>query len=101
MYTGNCDDCHAGVSNYCDAIQEAGFTHDGGMAEYMLADPIWTVKLPESMSFEVAAPLMCAGSTVFNSIHRANQPKGAVIAIVGVGGLGYLGVQYAKALVSV
>lgn len=65
----------------------------------MLADPIWTVKLPESMSFEVAAPLMCAGSTVFNSIYRANQPKGAVIAMVGAGGLGYLGVQYAKALV--
>jgi D-arabinose 1-dehydrogenase-like Zn-dependent alcohol dehydrogenase len=69
------------------------------MAEYMRADPIWTVKLPDSLAFEAAAPLMCAGSTVFNSIYRANQPKGAIIAIVGIGGLGYFGVQYAKALV--
>jgi D-arabinose 1-dehydrogenase-like Zn-dependent alcohol dehydrogenase len=69
------------------------------MAEYMRCDPVWTVKLPDNMSFEKAAPLMCAGSTIYNSIYRAKQPKGAVIAIVGIGGLGQLGVQYARALV--
>ncbi|KAG9098406.1 hypothetical protein FRC06_006433 [Ceratobasidium sp. 370] len=95
---GNCNDCRNGVSNYCESREEAGFTHDGGMAEYMRADPIWTVKLPDSLAFEVAAPLMCAGSTIFHSIYRANQPKGAIIAISGIGGLGFLGVQYAKAL---
>ncbi|KAG8696590.1 hypothetical protein FRC08_007055 [Ceratobasidium sp. 394] len=68
------------------------------MAEYMRADPIWTVKLPDSLAFEAAAPLMCAGSTIFHSIYRANQSKGAIIAISGIGGLGFLGVQYAKAL---
>jgi propanol-preferring alcohol dehydrogenase len=65
------------------------------MAEYMRADPIWTVKLPDSLAFEAAAPLMCAGSAIFNSIYCANQPKGA---IVGIGGLGYFGLQFAKAL---
>ncbi|CAE6455151.1 unnamed protein product [Rhizoctonia solani] len=93
-----CDDCQKGISNYCDSVQAAGFTVNGGMAEYMRCDPVWTVKLPDTMSFEKAAPLMCAGSTIYNSIYRAKQPKGAVIAIVGIGGLGQLGVQYAKAL---
>ncbi|CAE6477307.1 unnamed protein product [Rhizoctonia solani] len=95
---GKCEDCKKGISNYCDSVQAAGFTVNGGMAEYMRCDPVWTVKLPDSMPFEKAAPLMCAGSTIYNSIYRAKQPKGAVIAIVGIGGLGQLGVQYAKAL---
>ncbi|QRV80364.1 alcohol dehydrogenase [Ceratobasidium sp. AG-Ba] len=95
---GHCVECQNGVSNFCESREEAGFTHHGGMAEYMRCDPIWTVKIPDSMSFELAAPLMCAGSTIFQSIYRANQPKGAIIAISGIGGLGFLGVQYAKAL---
>lgn len=99
--TGKCSDCQNGISNYCDSVKAAGFTADGGMAEYMRADPTWTIKLPEGLPFEKAAPLMCAGSTIYNSICRAKQPKGAVIAIVGIGGLGQLGVQYAKALVRV
>lgn len=69
------------------------------MAEYMRADCNWTVKLPDSISFEAAAPLMCAGSTIYNSILRAKKPKCSVIAIVGIGGLGYIGVQFAKAMV--
>lgn len=69
----------------------AGLTHDGGMAEYLVADPKWTIKLPDSMSFEEAAPLMCAGSTMFNSIRQARQPKDSIIGIVGLGGLGHLG----------
>ena len=95
---GQCNDCQKGISNYCDSVKAAGFDVDGGMAEYMRADPVWTVKLPDEMQFETAAPLMCAGSTIYNSIHRAKQPPGALIAIVGIGGLGQLGVQYAKAL---
>ncbi|KAG8682459.1 hypothetical protein FRC09_016761 [Ceratobasidium sp. 395] len=95
---GNCSDCKNGVSNFCESREEAGFNADGGMTEYMRADPIWTVKLPDSLAFEVTAPLMCAGSTIFQSIYRANQPKGAILAISGIGGLGFLGVQYAKAL---
>lgn len=61
------------------------------MAEYMVADPLWTVKLPEDMPFEVAAPLMCAGSTMYNSIQRAKMPTGSIVAIIGLGGLGHLG----------
>lgn len=52
------------------------------------------------MSFPDAAPLMCAGSTIYNAILRARKPKGSIIAIVGAGGLGYLGVQFAKVMVT-
>jgi alcohol dehydrogenase, propanol-preferring len=68
------------------------------MAEYYLADPNWAVHLPDEMEYETAAPLMCAGSTIYHSILRADQSKGSIIAIVGLGGLGHLGVQFAKAM---
>lgn len=69
-------------------------THNGGMAEYLVADPKWTIKLPDVISFEDAAPLMCAGSTMFNSIKNARQDKGAILAIVGLGGLGHIGMEF-------
>jgi propanol-preferring alcohol dehydrogenase len=96
---GKCDVCTAGTSNLCDTRENAGINSDGGMAEYMRADVNWTVHLPDEMSFETAAPLMCAGSTIYNSIIRTGKPKGSIVALVGVGGLGYLGVQFAKAMV--
>ncbi|KAF8605281.1 GroES-like protein [Ceratobasidium sp. AG-I] len=98
LFRQTCDVCTSGTSNLCDTRENAGINSDGGMAEYMRADCNWTVKLPDAMSFEAAAPLMCAGSTIYNSILRAKRPKGSVIAIVGIGGLGYIGVQFAKAM---
>ncbi|KAH7343370.1 chaperonin 10-like protein [Rhizoctonia solani] len=95
---GNCDVCTSGTANLCDTRENAGINSDGGFAEYMRADVNWTVSLPDEMQFATAAPLMCAGSTIYNSIIRAGKPKGSIIAIVGAGGLGYLGVQFAKAM---
>ena len=63
------------------------------MAEYFLADPLWTVRLPDALSFEKAAPLMCAGGTVYQSILNAKLEKGKIVAIVGIGGLGHLGMR--------
>jgi D-arabinose 1-dehydrogenase-like Zn-dependent alcohol dehydrogenase len=85
---------------FCDVRETAGFLHDGGFAEYASADPETTVKLPDSISFEQAAPLTCAGATVWGSLEGATSglAKGETVAIVGVGGLGHLGVQFAKAL---
>ncbi|KAM5342540.1 hypothetical protein ACJ41O_013506 [Fusarium nematophilum] len=71
---------------------------DGGFAEYMKAWHGAVVHLPDSLSFEQAAPLMCAGATVWNGIKQAGLKTGQSIAIVGIGGLGVLGVQFAKAL---
>jgi len=68
------------------------------MAEYMVSDAEQTVILPDSLSFEQAAPLMCAGATVWGGIMVANLEPSQPIGIVGIGGLGSLGVQFAKAL---
>ncbi|KAH6971639.1 chaperonin 10-like protein [Ilyonectria sp. MPI-CAGE-AT-0026] len=95
---GKCRECLRGSTNYCISNTLSGLTIGGGMAEYMVADPLWTVKLPDDMPFEVAAPLMCAGSTMYNSIQRAKMPTGSIVAIIGLGGLGHLGVQFAKVM---
>ncbi|KAF4339916.1 alcohol dehydrogenase [Fusarium beomiforme] len=85
---------------FCDNRETAGFLHDGGFAEYASADPETIVRLPDSISFEQAAPLTCAGATVWGSLEGATAglAKGETVAIVGIGGLGHLGVQFAKAL---
>jgi len=88
---GKCNECLGGNSNFCSKVRLAGLNSDGGMAQYTIADPSSTFKLPDSLSFADAVPMMCAGSTVFNSIRRADQPPGSIIAIVGLGSLGHLG----------
>ncbi|KAL3472555.1 chaperonin 10-like protein [Aspergillus californicus] len=85
---------------FCDIRETAGFLHDGGFADYVVADPETTIRLPESIDFAQAAPLMCAGATVWGSLETATAglARGETIAIVGIGGLGYLGLQFGKAL---
>lgn len=85
---------------FCEARETAGFLHDGGFADYASADPMTTIKIPDSASFNQAAPLMCAGATVWGSLEKttAGLQPGETVAIVGIGGLGHLGLQFAKAL---
>lgn len=71
---------------------------DGGFAEYMKSPDDALLKIPDSVPFEQAAPLMCAGATIWNAIIEAGIEKGQTMAIVGIGGLGILGIQFAKAL---
>jgi D-arabinose 1-dehydrogenase-like Zn-dependent alcohol dehydrogenase len=71
---------------------------DGGFAEYMLSSDDAIMRIPEEVSFEQAAPLMCAGATIWTAILDTKAKKGSTMAIVGVGGLGVLGIQLAKAL---
>ncbi|KAM0713430.1 hypothetical protein Q7P37_010392 [Cladosporium fusiforme] len=85
-------------ARYCKEKSMAGITTDGGFAEYMIAPAYTLVRLPEALSFQQAAPLMCAGATVWNAIRETGLPLGSSIAIVGIGGLGVLGIQFAKAL---
>ena len=86
-------------ARFCDNRETAGFLADGSFADYATADPETTVKLPESLSFEQAAPLMCAGCTVWASLDKVTPglESGATVVIVGIGGLGHLGLQFAKA----
>ncbi|KAJ4256238.1 hypothetical protein NW762_009317 [Fusarium torreyae] len=85
---------------FCEGRETAGFLHDGGFADYVSADPGTTVRLPDSISFQQAAPLTCAGATVWGSLEAATSglSEGETVAIVGIGGLGHLGVQFVKAL---
>ncbi|KAI0487471.1 GroES-like protein [Xylaria cf. heliscus] len=85
---------------YCDTRETAGFQNDGAFAEFMVADPETTVTLPASVTFEQAAPLMCAGATVWGALEKATTglSPGSTVAIIGIGGLGHLGVQFAKAM---
>ncbi|KAI0405543.1 GroES-like protein [Xylaria palmicola] len=85
---------------YCDVREMAGFQDDGAFAEFMVADPDTTVALPSSVSFEQAAPLMCAGATVWGALEKATTglAPGNIVAVIGIGGLGHLGVQFTKAM---
>ena len=85
---------------FCEKRETAGFQHDGAFADYMIADPATIVKLPDSLEHEQAAPLMCAGATVWASLERATAglSSGETVAILGIGGLGHLGIQFSKAL---
>ncbi|KAI1072818.1 hypothetical protein LB507_003219 [Fusarium sp. FIESC RH6] len=83
---------------FCDNRTMCGILRrDGAFAEYMTAWHGALVHLPDDMSFEQAAPLMCAGATVWHAINQADVRTGDTIAIVGIGGLGVLGIQFAKA----
>ncbi|KAF9885243.1 hypothetical protein FE257_000603 [Aspergillus nanangensis] len=95
---GKCPDCKSGLPIYCDAPFMKGITADGAWAEYMNADAQFLVKLPDQMEFKVAAPLMCAGISIYGGIVRAGVPKGGSIGIVGIGGLGHIGTQVAKCM---
>lgn len=100
---GVCDFCRqrhpmsfvSGVN--CAAPALTGVTVDGGFAEYLAADAAGTVLLPAAISYEDAAPTLCAGYTVWAALRKANPKPGSRIAVVGVGGLGHLAIQYAKA----
>ncbi|KAH7084690.1 chaperonin 10-like protein, partial [Paraphoma chrysanthemicola] len=85
---------------FCQNREMAGFKHDGSFAEYMIADPKTTIRLPEAVSYEQGAPLMCAGATAWGALRKLSPDAGPgdTVAIVGIGGVGHLALQFAKAL---
>ncbi|OLN95652.1 Alcohol dehydrogenase 1 [Colletotrichum chlorophyti] len=97
-YCGNCNSCKQGAQ-VCDNIKGMlGLTIDGGFAQYMKADARVVAKIPESIPWDQAAPLFCAGATVYGALCAAEPKKDQWLAMIGIGGLGHLGIQYAKAL---
>ncbi|PYI24787.1 alcohol dehydrogenase GroES-like domain-containing protein [Aspergillus violaceofuscus CBS 115571] len=85
-------------TRFCENNENAGVNADGAFAEYIVADPATSVLLPEGVSFEQAAPLMCAGATVWTSLKDAGVDLNLPIGVIGVGGLGYLALQFAAGL---
>jgi len=94
-YCGHCDYCRRGEFFACVTQQVTGVTYDGGYAEYMIAPASAVALMPTELPAVEAAPLMCAGVTTFNALRNAGARSGDVVAVLGLGGLGHLGVQYA------
>jgi len=95
-HCGYCDSCRHGDFVTCQvALQIPGIAYDGGYAEYMIAPAGALALIPDGLSSVDAAPLVCAGVTTFNSLRNSGARPGDLVAILGIGGLGHLGVQFA------
>jgi len=95
-HCGYCDPCRRADYFACQTgIQVTGVSLDGGYADYMLAPATALARMPAELSAVEAAPLMCAGLTTFNALRNSGARPGDLVAILGIGGLGHLGVQYA------
>src|SRR6266478_3510557 len=93
---GYCDNCRRGDFFACSvALLTTGISFDGGYAEYMVAPAEALARVPDELSAIDGAPLMCAGVTTFNALRNSGARAGDVVAVLGIGGLGHLGVQFA------
>jgi D-arabinose 1-dehydrogenase-like Zn-dependent alcohol dehydrogenase len=91
-----CEQCRRGDFAMCVHRKVTGFDFNGGYAEYMIARAETLAAIPEALPAEEAGPFMCAGVTVYNALRNAGARAGEVVAVHGIGGLGHLGVQYAR-----
>jgi D-arabinose 1-dehydrogenase-like Zn-dependent alcohol dehydrogenase len=95
-HCGYCDSCRRGDFVTCQiAFQVPGIAYDGGYADYMIAPAGVLALLPEALSAVDAGPLMCAGITTYNSLRNSGARPGDLVAVLGIGGLGHLGIQFA------
>ncbi len=95
---GHCEHCITGWETLCDSQQMTGYSVNGGYAEYVLADPAYVGKLPDTLDFAPAAPVLCAGVTVYKGLKVLDCKPGDWVVVSGIGGLGHMAVQYAKAM---
>lgn len=95
---GHCEYCLAAREPVCGDAQFGGYTRDGGFAEYIVADPGYVAHIPAGLSPHAAAPLICAGITSYKGLKETDARPGEWVVVSGIGGLGHLAVQYAKAM---
>jgi propanol-preferring alcohol dehydrogenase len=95
---GHCLACLDGDEFLCPALGFTGVTGDGGYQEFTVANASYVVSLPDALGFVDAAPLMCAGLTVYSALRHAGFKAGDKVAVIGLGGLGHMGVLYARAM---
>jgi len=95
---GHCEHCMGGWETLCESQQNTGYSVNGGFAEYVVADPNYVGLLPKNIGFNEIAPVLCAGVTVYKGLKVTDTKPGDWVAISGIGGLGHMAVQYAKAM---
>jgi propanol-preferring alcohol dehydrogenase len=100
LYTacGHCKYCLGGWETLCEKQQNTGYSVNGGFAEYVVADPNYVGCLPASVSFVDIAPILCAGVTVYKGLKMTDTKPDDWVVVSGIGGLGHVAVQYAKAM---
>ncbi len=95
---GGCDHCITGWETLCESQQNGGYSVDGSFAEYVIADARYVGHLPANSNLLEMAPILCAGVTVYKGLKETEVKPGEWVAISGIGGLGHVAVQYAKAM---
>ena len=91
-----CRSCQRGDFRNCDNLKIPGISYDGGYQQYMVAPANALVAIPDGLNDVEAAPLLCAGITTFNALRRSGAMPGDLVAVLGIGGLGHLGIQFAN-----
>ena len=97
-HDGTCDACLNGHFIHCRNGRITGISIDGGYQEYLVAPAVAVARMAEGLDFAEAAPLLCAGVTTFNALRNSGARAGDLVGIQGLGGLGHVGVQYARAM---
>ncbi|MEI5996504.1 alcohol dehydrogenase catalytic domain-containing protein [Paraburkholderia bengalensis] len=95
-HCGHCANCRRGYFVVCEKGQVPGISYDGGYADFLVAPVEALARMPEDLNDVDAAPLLCAGITTFNALRNSGARAGDTVAILGIGGLGHLGVQFAR-----
>lgn len=95
---GHCEHCLGGWETLCETQRNTGYSVNGGFAEYALADAAYVGHLPDTIGFVEIAPILCAGVTVYKGLKVTDTKPGDWVVISGIGGLGHMAVQYAKAM---
>jgi D-arabinose 1-dehydrogenase-like Zn-dependent alcohol dehydrogenase len=95
-HDGTCRQCRRGDFRSCENLQVPGISYDGGYQQYMVAPVEALVPIPENLSDAEAAPLLCAGITTYNALRHSGAFPGDLVAVLGIGGLGHLGIQFAN-----
>jgi propanol-preferring alcohol dehydrogenase len=95
---GRCEHCSGGWETLCEDQRNTGYSVDGAYAEYVLADADYVGRIPDGLEFGPASPVLCAGVTVYKGLKETEVRPGQWVAISGIGGLGHMAVQYAKAM---
>ena len=95
-HDGTCRECRRGDFRNCVNLKIPGISYDGGYEQYMVAPVDALAAIPETLSNAEAAPLLCAGITTYNSLRHSGAMPGDLVAVLGIGGLGHLGIQFAN-----